>query len=50
MAPIHEAARQRDVEALRSELERGVDPDLRVTETDLTTPLQLLCRVLLREE
>ena len=43
MAPIHEAVRRRDVEALRRELERGVDPDLRVTETDIT-PLQLLPR------
>ena len=44
MAPIHEAVRQRDVEALRRELERGVDPDLRVSETDYRTPLQLLPR------
>ena len=44
MAPIHEAVRQWDVEALRRELERGVDPDLRVSETDYRTPLQLLPR------
>ena len=44
MAPIHEAVRQRDVEALRRELERGVDPDLRVSETGYLTPLQLLPR------
>ena len=44
MAPIHEAVRKRDVEALRRELERGVDPDLRVSETDYRTPLQLLPR------
>ena len=41
MAPIHEALRQHDVEALRRELERGVDPDFRVSETH-RTPLQLL--------
>ena len=41
MAPIHEAVRRRDVEALRRELERGVDPDLLVSGC---TPLQLLPR------
>jgi hypothetical protein len=34
LAPIHDAVRWRNVEALRRELERGVDPDLRATETD----------------
>ena len=42
MAPIHEALRQDDVEALRRELERGVDPDLRDPANGNRTPLQLL--------
>ena len=42
MAPIHEALRQHDVEALRRELERGVDPDLRDPANGNRTPLQLL--------
>ncbi len=40
MAPIHEAVRRRDVEALRRELERGVDPDLRDPANGNRTPLQ----------
>ena len=39
MAPIHEALRQHDVEALRRELERGVDPDLRDPANGNRTPL-----------
>ena len=42
MAPIHEAVRRRDVVALRRELERGVDPDLRLGDGDSRTALQLL--------
>ena len=45
MAPIHEAVRQRDVEALRRELERGVDPDLRDPANGNRTPLQLLPKI-----
>ena len=41
LAPIHDAVRWRNVEALRRELERGVDPDLRATEFDKTA-LQML--------
>ena len=44
LAPIHDAVRWRNVEALRRELERGVDPDLRATEFDKTA-LQMLPRV-----
>ena len=44
MEPIHEAVKRRDVEALRRELERGVDPDLTFLDSEAhpTTPLQLL--------
>jgi len=42
MAPIHVAARNMDVDALRLELERGVDPNLREAITSDKTPLQLV--------
>ncbi len=42
MAPIHVAARNMDVDALRLELERGVDPNLREGNSLNKTPLQLI--------
>ena len=42
MELIHHAVRLRDVEMLRRELERGVDPDLRATDK---TALQMLPRI-----
>ena len=42
MAPIHIAARQCDVEAIRRELQRGVDPDLTQGTSVNKTPLQLI--------
>ena len=40
--PIHRAAREGDLAALRRELEAGVSPDCRCTVDDVT-PLQILC-------
>ena len=45
MTTIHAAVGTYDVEALRRELSRGVDPNLRAPEFDDKTPLQLLPRV-----
>ena len=46
MQAIHRAAQECDVDALRLELERGVDPNLRATEWYNTTPLQCLLSML----
>ena len=42
MAPIHIAARRCDVEAIRRELQRGVDPNLTEGTSVNKTPLQLI--------
>ena len=46
MAPIHIAARQCDVEAIRRELQRGVDPDLtQGTSVNKTPPPEVLRKI-----
>ena len=49
MAPIHIAARRCDVEAIRRELQRGVDPNLTEGTSVNKTPLQLIQIPMLHE-